>query len=1377
MATTTSTSTSTSVSAGGQSAAPHGGPNEVRPVAGIKPPQVLVLDANISSNWKMFYQKWRNYAIITYLSRQPREYQTALLLHTLEDEALQVYNGFSFTTPEEERTTDEIITAFEKYAVGEVNVTYERFVFHSRKQGEGESIDAFIASLRTLIKTCAFCEECVESILRDQVVLGIKDPDTQSQLLKERNLNLKTCIDICKLAENAIHHSKALRPENVNKVATKQPRKTKFGKQPAKHSSKQSPEKECMFCTTRHELKRDLCPAYGKTCSKCRGKNHFAAKCRASRERVRAVQDQMASDEGTDYEPVDTVFTTEASVNVVETKMIKAEMLVNNRPVTFQLDSGASVNLMNVARIQQEELSPSSKTLIMWNGAQVKPLGECRVKMVNPKTNARYAVKFVVVKEDLHPILGATAIQKMGLVTINEDQFKMVAAVSRQPDVIAEFSDVFKDELGSLPGTVHLNTDPNVTPHVAGSRRIPIAIKPKVKQELKNMVQQGIIEPVNEPTNWVSSLALVIKRNGKLRICIDPRPLNKALKREHFQLPILDDILPDLAGAKVFTTLDLKNGFWHLKLDEESSTLTTFSTPFGRYRWKVLPFGIAPAPEIFQKNVQANVADLDGVLNVADDLLVYGKGDTDEEAMADHDKKLKKLLQRCRERGIRLNPDKLKLRKNSLCFLGHEITRDGLRPDPEKVRAITEMPTPTDVAAIQRLGGFVNYLSKFLPKISDIMAPLRNLTKANVPWTWSVTHEAAFQKVKKTVSEAAILRFYDKDKPLMIQCDASEKGLGATLLQEGQPLAYISRALTDCETRYAQIEKELLAIVFSCERFHQYTYGQHVTVQSDHRPLEAIMKKDLASCPKRLQNMLMRLQKYDVTVVYHPGKKMHLADTLSRAFLVNSVDHDDEFDVDESKYLPIRENRLTELRRATKDDRSMQLLQQAILNGWPNEKIHLDPEIREYYAFKDEMTVQDGLILRGNRVIVPASQRKTLKERLHSSHIGTEGCCRRARECLYWPGMNADIREFVSRCATCRKFEIANPAEPLMPHEIPDRPWAKIGTDIFTWEGRDYLCTVDYMSNFWEVDFLPVKDSQTVVTKLKHHFARYGIPDQVVSDGASQFDCEYFAHFTRKWSFTHTMTSPYNSKGNGKVESAVKMVKNLFRKAREDNRDPYLAILDHRNTPSQGMLSPAQRLMSRRTKTLLPTTADLLRPQPPKELKHVTSQRQMAQKQQFNKRVKALKPLEVGDVVRVKPYVKTSREWKKATVLERLDTRSYNVNLQGAILRRNRVDLKKTTEPPPRPTVQVPRPRTPTNPQESTEPQNNATSVEIPAIAPNTPTPATQPTGIKPSIAVPTETSSTAVPSPTSAKVPTPIKKSRYGREIKTPSRFQEYTK
>ena len=287
--------------------------------------------------------------------------------------------------------------------------------------------------------------------------------------------------------------------------------------------------------------------------------------------------------------------------------------------------------------------------------------------------------------------------------------------------------------------------------------------------------------------------------------------------------------------------------------------------------------------------------------------MVYGTGTTDAAATKDHDRKLEQLLQRCLDVGIRLNAEKMKLRQKSVTFLGHLITDQGLKLDPTKVEAVKQMQQPSDVEGVH---GFVSYLARFLPGLSDAMGSIRQLTRKDVPWNWSSVQDKALREVKRLVSEGPILRYYDPKKVLTIQCDASKTRLGAALLQEGQPVAFASRALTDTEVRYAQIEKEMLAIVWSAEKFHQYTFGRPVSVMSDHKPLQNIMKKPLANAPNRLQGMLMRLQKYEVDVSYTPGKETLLADTLSRGYRMTTEGRHEEFEnVNATKY--VREDTCT----------------------------------------------------------------------------------------------------------------------------------------------------------------------------------------------------------------------------------------------------------------------------------------------------------------------------------------------------------------------------------------------------------------------------------------------------------------------------------
>ena len=283
--------------------------------------------------------------------------------------------------------------------------------------------------------------------------------------------------------------------------------------------------------------------------------------------------------------------------------------------------------------------------------------------------------------------------------------------------------------------------------------------------------------------------------------------------------------------------------------------------------------------------------------------------------------------------------------------------------------------------------------------------------------------------------------------------------------------------------------------------------------------------------------------------------------------------------------------------------------------------------------------------------------------------------------------MTSEIKQFVAVCEICRQFETANQKETLMPHEVPDRPWEVVGTDLFELEGVDYLVAVDYFSNFWEVDRLDDTQAKTVVRKLKAHFARFGIPNKLVSDNGSQFTSRCFRVFTDGWDIEHVACSPHHSNANGMAESAVKTAKKIMRKCKESGQDVYLAILAHRNTPSQGIdASPAQRLLDRRTRTLVPTASKLLEPKSKdlvaerKKLMHNKER----QSYHHDKRAKDLPPLEEGDTVRMKPHTLGEKVWKRAMVSRRLDERSYDICAEdGRSYRRNRIDLKHTEEPPP----------------------------------------------------------------------------------------------
>ena len=843
--------------------------------------------------------------------------------------------------------------------------------------------------------------------------------------------------------------------------------------------------------------------------------------------------------------------------------------------------------------------------------------------------------------------------------------------------------EVFGPGVGLLDGKYRIVWDEQVAPVQHPPRRVPIPLRDTLKETLDDLVQQNILAPVQKPTPWISSMVVVPKQDGKLRICLDPRDLNKAIRREHYPLPTIEDVATRLHKAKVFTVLDVKKGFWHVELEEESSLLTTFNTPFGRYRWKRMPFGICSAPEVFQRRMHELIEGLQGVEVVADDFVVVGFGETQENAIKDHDQNLEEFLQRCAARGVKLNSNKVSLRQREVPFIGHIATDRGLCVDPAKVRAIVEMPQPTDVAGVQRLLGMAQYLAKFLPHLSDLTKPIRDLTQKDVTWVWDQPQEKAFKELKNAITSTPVLRYYNLEEEVTLQCDASQTGLGAALMQNGQPVAYVSRALTDAETRYAQIEKELLAIVFACDRFDVYIYGRkNVQVESDHQPLEMIMRKNLNAAPKRLQRMLLQLQKYSLNVHYKKGSQMYLADTLSRAY-ISQVNTCTELEaINHAMSLALNPDEIQRLQHASAQDTALQDLCRVIQHGWPATKAGLPIAARPYFDFRDELTVQDQLVFKGPVVVIPAALRSEMAAKCHATHIGIEGCIRRARESMYSPRMSSELKDYISKCDICLTHRSAQTKETIIQHEIIARPWAKVGADLCDLSGRTLLVVCDYFSGFIEVERLQTTTTSAVSKALKVMFARYGVPTTLFTDNGPQFASAEFMAFTKVWGFQHVTSSPRYPQSNGKAENAVKTIKRLFTKSKEARQSEYQALLDWRNTPTEGLgTSPAQRFLGRRCRTLLPMTETLLEPayDTTADARALLGQK-AKQAYYYNQHTRDLPPINAGETVRMQ--LPGQKQWTQGTCTGTQGPRSYGVKVGETEYRRNRRQLLSKKEVP-----------------------------------------------------------------------------------------------
>ena len=1022
--------------------------------------------------------------------------------------------------------------------------------------------------------------------------------------MREPELSLKKAIDICHASEVSQTQLKSLGANDsqkfevdvVDKSSSKsnagyghQPKQTFARKlqgfeQPKQHDI--GSQSLCGNCGRTHQ--KGYCPAQGKKCNFCHKLSHFEIVCRQKRKAVFTTKPDSDFFVGTLDVQEPNVESVELSVHEIDNICgregddewnAKLYLTSGSKFINFKIDTGTKCNvislqLFNSLKVDSPMMCPSGIKLLSYSGDKIDTCGEVLLECTY--RNIPKKIHFYVVDKPVMPIVGLQTCLKPNLI-------KKVDSLLTQADILNTYQDLFSG-LGKLPGMHHIQIDPTVNPVVEAPRPIPLALRSQVKEELDRMQQLGVIAPVSKPTDWVSSMVTVL-RPGKLRICIHPRHLNSADKREHYPMPTIEEVLSRLPQAKVFSKFDASSGFWQLQLDEQSSELTTFNTPFGRCKFNRLPFGISSAPEVFQKAINQVFEGLDGVAVIVDDILVWGKDDQE------HDQRVLSMLERARQANFKLKKEKCDIRVSTLSYIGHQLTCDGVKPDPKKIHAIKEMPEPCDKKGLQRFLGMVQYVAKFIP----ITAPLRQLTRNDTEWSWKPELQAAFNQLKQSLVEETVLRYY-VTKPVTLSVDSSSTGLGAVLLQDNQPVAYASRALTPTQTRYTQIEKELLAIVFGCEKFYDYIYGRQVNVETDHKPLETIFQKPLHQSPLRLQKMLMKLMRYDLDIEYKKGKELFIADTLSRAYLPEAGNELNDLEI--AAVLPMSEEKLRKLQMETANDAVLQNLKSVVLNGWPEYYCQIPDDLHPCWDFKEQISIYDDILFKGEKVIVLQSLKPEMLAAIHQSHLGVEACKKRAREILFWPGLAQDIQDVVNKCSVYNSLKSHQPKEPLKPHIVPDRPWQMVGTDMFEFESRTYLATVDYYSGFFKFDYLSSTKSASVITKLKSQFAQHGIPDKLISDNGSQFSRAEFENFERTWGFKHTTSSPHYPQSNGMAERAVQTAKGILRKAKLDHQDPYQALLVYHNTPRDAVLgSPVQRLFYQRMKTTLPTSEGLLTPQ------------------------------------------------------------------------------------------------------------------------------------------------------------------------------------
>ncbi|CAB3992860.1 Transposon Tf2-9 poly, partial [Paramuricea clavata] len=603
------------------------------------------------------------------------------------------------------------------------------------------------------------------------------------------------------------------------------------------------------------------------------------------------------------------------------------------------------------------------------------------------------------------------------------------------------------------------------------------------------------------PSPWVSPLVAVPKPNGDIRVCVDMRQANSAIIRERHPIPTIEETLQELQGATVFSKLDLRSAYHQIELHPESRPITTFATQKGLYQYTRLMFGVSSAPEVYQHIIQQILQGLPGVRNISNDIIVFGK--TKDE----HDQNLNNVIQRLQESGLTLNKDKCLFGVSNLTFFGHEVSASGVSPDTKKVEAIREARIPTNAAEVRSFLGLATYCSRFIPNFATVADPLRLLTRKSTPWQWNSIHQNAFDTLKNLLTGNTVMAHHDPSAPTHLRVDASPVGLGAMLTQTQhgitKPIAYASRTLSNVERRYSQTEKEALVI--------QYIPGAE-------NPADVLSRLPLP---------------------HQPHVERSIADEYVNYIVSNSVP---------------KAMTLEQIEKASLADPILQRIHTCITSGtWPKE-----PDLRPYMQVNSELCVQNGIILRGTRIVIPFDLQKPTLELAHQGHQGIVKTKQLLRQKVWWPGIDKDVDKMISQCLPCQAQGPKTNPEPLHMSTMPTEPWHTLHID---------LC--------------------------ENIFSQFGYPEEMVSDNGPQFTSHEFKSFLHSCGIKHRLITPYWPAANATVERFNKTLGKAVKAAHAEGRNwkqelPKFFMM-YRATPhiSTG-ISPAELFFGRRIKTKLP---------------------------------------------------------------------------------------------------------------------------------------------------------------------------------------------
>lgn len=1205
---------------------------------------------------------------------------------------------------------DDISAAMQSHACPKPSAIVERTKFYNRYRRDGETVADFMAELRGIAQRCDFKDKLSEH-LRDRLVSGIRNDRVQHILLGFGDkLDLAKALETAQNMELASQQVKDLssqsQPRQVHTVGStnthnsrnqrrsRRPHQTRGAGAPQQARPPTASTRTCIRCgNTGHEPPQ--CWAKELKCNKCSKIGHISRVCCSGRQSTRTgAGGSSINVVSTPPAPSDshsgatTSTSAPAAAAALDTEVyamynhtasrpamdpLIVQVQIDNKDVNMQMDTGASISIVSEecynANWDAESLplTPSRCVLNTYTQQRIPVLGECVVTVNHNGQQAK--LPLIIVKGNGPNLLGRDWMREIKIAWAS-----VFHVSSKHADQLMDrHAPLFAGDLGKLKGcAAHIDIENNAKPKFCKARPVPFALKERVEAELNRLHATGVIEPITF-SRWAAPIVPIVKSTGDIRICGDYKStVNQVATPDKYPLPRVDELFASLSGGKLFTKLDLSHAYNQIELDEVSQEYVTVNTHKGLYRYNRLPFGVSAAPSIFQRTIDSLVAGIPNVVAFLDDLLITGSNE------AAHWANVETVLQKLEDAGLRLKREKCVFGASEVVYLGHRINADGLQPTKEKVEAVVKAPSPRDMTELKSYLGLINYYGKFLPNLSSLLAPLHLLMRKDTQWAWGDAQQEAFEESKELLTSAKVLVHFDPNLDLIVSCDASPYGVGAVLahrMPDGseRPIAYASRTLSPAEKNYSHLDKEGVAIIFGVKKFHQFVYGRQFDITTDHKPLlglfgEARQVPPMAS--SRLQRWSLTLSAYQYRLIYRPGAENGNADCLSRLPLLTTPSHTPE----PQDYVLVMDHLEStavspdKIRLWTARDPGLFQVSKYIAEGWP--QVVTSAEIKPFFQRRTELSLHQGVIMWGSRVVIPPQGRPFLMEELHETHPGMARMKALARSYVWWPHLDMELENKVKGCNECQRTQKAPPVAPLHPWEFPKKPWSRLHIDYAgPFMGHMFLIIVDAHSKWLDVHPMHTATTQATVEKLRITFATHGLPDIIVSDNGTNFTSAEFADFVKSNGIKHVRSAPFHPSSNGLAERAVQTFKYAMKRMTDDNASVVTKVarflMRYRITPHTTTgLSPAQVLMNRQPQSRL----DLVRP----NMERRVVQKQLDQKVNHDMHSKQ-RDFNVGDLVYTRNFAHGPK-WTPGQVIFTRGPLSYDIELTDGRIWKRHVD-------------------------------------------------------------------------------------------------------